>query len=77
MALALYGLIVAWFDQEGHRHVRFPERPWYRHKVGPTFADMLATMRLHLWRGGWEEAPAEERNALPGWLFHYIATATG
>ena len=42
-----------------------------------TFADMLATMRLHLWRQTWDEAPAEERNALLAWLLHYISTAMG
>ena len=50
MALLLYGLIVAWFDQEGHRHVRFPEKPWYRHKHEPSFADMLTTLRRLTWR---------------------------
>jgi hypothetical protein len=50
LALVLYGLIVAWFDEEGHRHVRFPEKPWYRHKHEPSFADMLTTLRRLTWR---------------------------
>jgi hypothetical protein len=50
MALVLYSLIVAWFDQEGHRQVRFPEKPWYRHKHEPSFADMLTTLRRQTWR---------------------------
>jgi SRSO17 transposase len=49
MALMLYGLIVAWFHQVGHRHVRFPDRPWYRRKAEPSFADMLATLRRRSW----------------------------
>ena len=78
MAWFVGGLVLVWYARYGHdaEQARW-DRPWYRHKVGPTFADMLATMRLHLWRGGWEEAPAEERKAMLGWLFHYIATATG
>jgi hypothetical protein len=51
MALVLYSLIVAWFHQEGYRHLKFPDRPWYRHKREPSFADMLTTLR----RKSWEE----------------------
>ena len=29
MALVLYSLIVLWFHQVGHRHLQFPDRPWY------------------------------------------------
>lgn len=49
MALVLYSLIVAWFDREGHRHVAFPTRPWYRKKREPSFADMLTTLRRRSW----------------------------
>ena len=35
LALVLYPRIVVWFDHEGHRCVRFPERPWRRHKHEP------------------------------------------
>ena len=49
MALALYGLIVAWFEKEGRRHVQFPDRPWYPHKEEPSFADMLTTLRRQSW----------------------------
>jgi hypothetical protein len=45
MALFLYSLIVVWFQQVGHDLVTFPERPWYRHKREPSFADMLTTLR--------------------------------
>jgi hypothetical protein len=50
MALVLYSLIVAWFHQVGHRHLQFPDRPWYRHKEEPSFADMLTTLRRLSWR---------------------------
>ena len=45
MALVLYSLIVAWFHHSGHRHVKFPTRPWYTKKAEPSFADMLTTVR--------------------------------
>jgi len=51
MALVLYSLIVAWFHHEVHRYLKFPERPWYRQKREPSFADMLTTLR----RQSWEE----------------------
>lgn len=51
MALFLYSLTIVWYAQEGHRHVRFPLRPWYTRKREPSFADMLTTLR----RLSWEE----------------------
>jgi hypothetical protein len=50
MALVLYSLIVIWFDRVGHLLVRYPERPWYRHKAEPSFADMLSTLRRVSWQ---------------------------
>jgi DDE superfamily endonuclease len=45
IALLLYSLIVLWFAHAGHPLYRPLVRPWYRHKVGPSFADMLRTLR--------------------------------
>jgi hypothetical protein len=45
MALLIVSLVVAWFHQVGHRFLRFPHRPWYRHKQQPSFADLLTTLR--------------------------------
>ena len=45
MALMLYSLVVVWFHQTGYQFVRFPDRPWYRHKQEPSFADLLTTLR--------------------------------
>ena len=45
MALVLYSLIVLWFHQVGHRFVQFPDRPWYKKKREPSFADQLSTLR--------------------------------
>ena len=78
MAWFVGGLVLAWYAQHGlHEEQARWERPWYRSKAGPTFADMLATMRLHLWRQGWQEAGGDERADVLDWLFHYISTAMG
>jgi hypothetical protein len=45
IALLLYSLIVLWFEGTGHIAYRPPTRPWYRTKVRPSFADMLATLK--------------------------------
>lgn len=50
MALVLYSLTVAWFHKVGHRHVQFPDRPWYKKKREPSFADMLTTLRRLSWQ---------------------------
>jgi hypothetical protein len=78
MAWFVGGLVLIWYARygRGQEQARW-DRPWYRGKVGTTFADMLATLRLHLWRDAWEEAAPEGRNDLLDWLFHYIATAVG
>jgi hypothetical protein len=78
MAWFVGGLVLVWYARygQGAEQARW-ERRWYRHKVGITFADMLATLRLHLWRNAWHEAVAEEQIDLRDWLLHYIATAMG
>ena len=53
MAMILYSLIVVWFHREGHRHVEFPDRPWYPHKDEPSFADMLTTLRRQSWKNNY------------------------
>lgn len=45
MALVLYSLIVVWFHRVGHHFVQFPDRPWYKKKKEPSFADQLSTLR--------------------------------
>lgn len=55
MAMLLVSLVTLWFHKEGHRHVKFPKRPWYRKQKEPSFGDMLSTLRrlswTELWRG--------------------------
>jgi hypothetical protein len=50
LALVLYSLIVVWFDQVGHARLQFPDRPWYKKKVEPSFADLLTTLRRVSWQ---------------------------
>ena len=45
MALLCYTLIVVWCHQGGHLFISFPDRPWYRRKTEPSFADLLSTLR--------------------------------
>lgn len=51
MALWLYSLVVLWYVRVGHRlpSAKSPTMPWYRHKAGPAFSDMLATLRRASW----------------------------
>ncbi|RMD58692.1 hypothetical protein D6833_12625 [Candidatus Parcubacteria bacterium] len=63
MAMVLYSLIVAWFDGEGHRHVQFPSRPWYRHKEEPSFGDMLTTLRRLSWENNYGDLPPKSGRA--------------
>jgi len=43
---------VIWFHQVGHRHLRFPDRPWYRHKSEPSFSQYW-TRHFTETRGPW------------------------
>jgi hypothetical protein len=78
MAWFTGAVVLLWYARRG---VAEPEatraRPWYKHKVSPTFADMLACCRLHLWRH-WVAAAAtpEELQRRWDWLLNYLATAT-
>ena len=45
IAFFLYSMIVTWFHTVGHQLLKFPERPWYKRKKEPSFADMLTTLR--------------------------------
>jgi DDE superfamily endonuclease len=78
MAWFVGGLVLVWYARCGQQaeQARW-DRPWYEPVAEPTFAQMLATMRLHLWRDGWDEAGDKDRKSMLDWLFHYIATAMG
>jgi DDE superfamily endonuclease len=74
----LGSLVVLWYvlsGKDGPQAER--ERPWYKHKVTPTFADMLASCRLHHWQA-WLDVKSASKAQLQrkcAWLFNYIATA--
>lgn len=72
-------LVVLWYAESGKDGAQARRRqPWYRHRPSLTFADMLASCRLQLWRywleqGGGLDAGQQEKWA---WLLEYLATAT-
>lgn len=51
MALWSYSLVVLWYVQWARRRKTLPMRQgrWYRDKLAPSFADMLATLRRQCW----------------------------
>jgi DDE superfamily endonuclease len=64
VGLALYSLTLVWFHRVGHQTVSFPDRPWYRTKAEPSYADILATLRRASWRDqfagvDWEQCDGE------------------
>jgi hypothetical protein len=79
MAWLVGTLVVLWYAESGKDGAQARRRqPWYRHRPALTFADMLASCRLQLWRhwleqGGGVDAGREGKWA---WLLEYMATAT-
>ncbi|MBT3219954.1 MAG: hypothetical protein HN348_12765 [Proteobacteria bacterium] len=45
--MLLYSIVVLWYAEHGHGTAAdiYPRRPWYQHKVSPSFADTIATLR--------------------------------
>jgi hypothetical protein len=71
-------LVVLWYAVNGHALDQAERaRPWYRHKPEPTFADMLATCRFHLWRYWLRQGSASRADIESKWewLLEYLATA--
>lgn len=60
-AFVSYAIVVLWFTRQGHE--LYPQVvtpvPWYRHKRGPSFADMLQTARYALLRQELFDTPGE------------------
>ena len=78
MAMFLYSLTVVWYAKHGHPHVQFPNRPWYKKKSEPSFADMLTTLRRLSWND--KLSPVQPKTSV--WkksvkLFTYFATLVG
>jgi hypothetical protein len=75
MAWFVGGVVILWYAQTGrYQEQAQRHRPWYKHKVEPTFADMLACCRLHLWRNWLDSDPPRAEEKLE-WLLEYLATA--
>jgi hypothetical protein len=75
MAWFVGSLVVLWYAEVGRREPQAQRhRPWYKDKVPPTFAGMLACCRLHLWRNWLEGEPSRAEEKL-AWLLEYLATA--
>ena len=80
VAFVVYALTVLWYAEHGEalRAKWFVKRPWYRKKRGPSFADMLATLRQASWaeansldparRPGSRKTPGEHILQLQTWL---------
>jgi hypothetical protein len=66
--LLVYSLVVLWYFLHGEptRDVqRVRQRaPWYRHKAEPSFADMLAALRCHLWAERFSREGADDGGGL-------------
>jgi hypothetical protein len=78
MAWFVGALVVLWYVLHGDAaQAAERARPWYKDKVSPTFADMLACCRLHLWQQWWSCCPPQEQPDQLDWLLSYIATAAG
>jgi len=78
MAMFLYSLTIVWFATEGHADLEFPERPWYKWKSEPSFADMLTTLRRKSWEDKLQEVPSTPtptNNSIT--LLTYLGTLTG
>ena len=78
MAWFVGSLVILWYaayGQEGEQAYR--HRPWYTSKEFPTFADMVATCRLQLWRHWLAEESGSQTDLEEkmDWFFEYVATA--
>jgi len=58
-AFITYTVTVVWFAEHGHRHYPglIPQRPWYRHKRAPSFADMHLILRTVLSQTNFSHTP--------------------
>jgi len=52
LAMLLYTLVILWFHHHGQHLYKPIDRPWYRGKTHPSFADMLGTLKSASLREG-------------------------
>jgi hypothetical protein len=79
IALISYSLTVLWYIQHGQRSgaAQLPKLPWYTHKMGTAFSDMLTTLRRASWRERLFDpasSPSDLRKRLRP-LVDYVASA--
>jgi SRSO17 transposase len=61
-AFVTYAIAIAWFCRTGHHHYpTMPIMPWYRHKRGPSFADMQTLLKRELLEQGFSHTPKNMR----------------
>ena len=48
--VTMMATLMGWYLSEGHRTDRLQRRPWYPHKVHPSYRDMLIHARRQCWR---------------------------
>ena len=79
LALISYSLTVLWYVQFGQntRAARLPTLPWYTHKAGTTFSDMLATLRRASWSARFFDPASSARDLQKRLrpLVDYVASA--
>jgi len=75
--LGMMTLVMAWYMDVGHQSDRLGLWPWYRHKRGPTFLDMLAHARRRslVARFSINSAPNPDIVKNAEALTHYLRTA--
>jgi hypothetical protein len=73
-----YSLTVVWYASAGHQDFQIPDRPWYRWKTEPSFADMLTTLRRKSWEDKLSAVSRDTtRRNIKLKLITYLATRAG
>lgn len=80
LAFIVYDLVLLWAASRAQagEGVTWVQRPWYRHKTTPAFADMLTTLRHETWRARLSDPPLLPRcrnKSLSPWSHAVLATA--
>jgi hypothetical protein len=80
MAFIVYDLVLLWAASrvQAGQVITWVERPWYRHKMTPSFADLLTSLRHHAWRFSLFDPPLHARcreKSPSAWDLAVLATA--
>jgi len=78
MSMFIHSLTIVWFATKGRADLQFPDRPWYKQKSEPSFADMLTTLRRKSWEDQLSGASIKQTpDDNPIKLLTYLATLAG